>query len=60
MDLKGNALTEDDSLETLRNTMNSVYRTMDDYDPYGVDNGSMIYKPIYTTSVVSHGVDLEE
>lgn len=60
MNLKGNALTGDYSLETLRNTMNSVYRAVDDYDPYGVNNGSMIYKPVYAISVVSHGVNLEE
>lgn len=60
VDLKGNALTGDDSLETLRSTINSVHRAVDDYDPYGVDNGSMIYKPVYATSVVSHGVDLDE
>lgn len=40
--------------------MNSVYRAVDDYDPYGVNNGSMIYKPVYAISVVSHGVNLEE
>lgn len=60
VDLKGNALTGDDSLETLKSTINSVHRAVNDYDPYGVDTGSMIYKPIYATSVVSHGVDLEE
>lgn len=60
VDLKGNTLTGDDSLDILKSTINSVHRAVGDYDPYGVDNGSMVYKPVYATSVVSHGIDLEE
>lgn len=59
-DMKGQTLTGDDDLNTLKMTINSIHNVVDTYDPTLVDNNSLIFKPVYATSVVSHGVDLEE
>lgn len=59
-DMKGQTLTGDDELNTLKMAINSIHHTVNSYDPTLVDKNSFIFRPVYATSVVSHGVDLEE
>jgi len=58
-DMKGKTLTGDDDLNTLKMTINEIHNVVDSYDHTLVDN-TLIFRPVYATSVVSHGVDLEE
>lgn len=57
--LKGTVLTGDSGLEELKEAIDNVRKFVINYDPNVVDNG-VLFKPIYATSVVSHGVDLDE
>ncbi|MCX9082323.1 MAG: helicase-related protein [Candidatus Methanoperedens sp.] len=59
-DVKGEVLTGDSSLDQLKEAIDKVRYFVKNYDPKIVDNGGLIFEPIYATSVVSHGVDLTE
>jgi len=58
-DVKGKVLTGDSGLEELKEAIDNVRKIVINYDPNAVDNG-LLFEPIYATSVVSHGVDLDE
>ncbi len=59
-DMKGQTLTGDDDLNTLKMIINAVHKAVESYNSTFVDNNCLIFRPVYATSVVSHGVDLEE
>ncbi|WP_440952212.1 helicase C-terminal domain-containing protein [Methanococcoides sp. FTZ1] len=56
----GHTLTGDNNLEQLKNSIDNVHKYVYEYDPNAVDKESFIFSPLYSTSVVSHGVDLDE
>lgn len=56
----GHTLTGDSNLEELKVSIDNVHKYIHEYDPNAVDKGPIIFKPLYATSVVSHGVDLDE
>jgi len=58
--VQGRVLTGDSSLEELKEAIDRVRNFVKNYDPNAVDNNGLIFEPIYATSVVSHGVDLDE
>jgi len=58
-EIHGNVLTGDSNLEKLKAVIDSVRNYVNDYDPKkSINNLSL--EPLYATSVVSHGVDLDE
>ncbi len=57
--LKGDVISGDSSLEDLKNTIQLVKTIVRDYS-YTESTTEITYNSIYATSVVSHGVDLEE
>ncbi|MDW7727486.1 MAG: DEAD/DEAH box helicase [Candidatus Methanoperedens sp.] len=59
-DVKGEVLTGDSNLDDLKKAIDNVSEFIKNYDPINVDNTGLIFEPIYATSVVSHGVDLNE
>lgn len=59
-DINGKVLTGDSSLDDLKDTIDNVRVFIKNYNPKTIDNGELILEPIYATSVVSHGVDLNE
>ncbi len=59
-DVQGKVLTGDSSLDELKVTIDKVREFVKNYDPTVVDNAGLKLEPIYATSVVSHGVDLNE
>ena len=59
-DVKGEVLTGDSSLDQLKEAIDKVRDYVKNYDPKDVNNQGLIFEPIYSTSVVSHGVDLTE
>ncbi|VVB86322.1 DEAD/DEAH box helicase [uncultured archaeon] len=58
--VKGAVLTGDSSLDDLKKGIDRVREFVNNYDPKIVDKEGLIFEPIYATSVVSHGVDLNE
>ncbi|WP_084385889.1 helicase-related protein [Methanoculleus horonobensis] len=58
--VEGVPLTGDDSLEELKQTIDDIKSYVAEYSPDLIENHQFTLKPIYSTSVVSHGVDLEE
>ena len=59
-DIHGTVLTGDSGLEELKETIDKVRDFVKNYDPKIVDSNGLSFEPIYATSVVSHGVDLDE
>ncbi|MCK5721096.1 MAG: hypothetical protein KAI84_01040, partial [Gammaproteobacteria bacterium] len=59
-DIHGTVLTGDSGLEELKETIDKVRDFVTNYDPKIVDGDGLLFEPIYATSVVSHGVDLDE
>jgi len=59
-DIHGTVLTGDSGLEELKETIDKVRDFVKNYDPNIVDGEGLLFEPIYATSVVSHGVDLDE
>lgn len=59
-DIHGTVLTGDSSLEELKDTIDKVRDFVKNYDPKIVADEGLLFEPIYATSVVSHGVDLDE
>ncbi|WP_082122703.1 DEAD/DEAH box helicase [Methanoculleus sediminis] len=58
--VEGVPLTGDNSLEQLKQTIDDIKSYVTEYSPDLIENHQLTLKPIYSTSVVSHGVDLEE
>lgn len=58
--VQGTVLTGDNNLEDLKNVILNVRSFVNNYDPALVKKEGLIFNPIYATSVISHGVDLEE
>lgn len=58
-DIGGKVITGDSSLEELKEVINQVRIYIRDYDPNNFKE-SFFIDPVFATSVVSHGVDLEE
>lgn len=58
--IAGNALTGDTNLENLKKAIDDVRNYINEYNPQKISTGDQIFKQLYATSVVSHGVDLEE
>jgi len=58
--IAGKTLTGDTSLEDLKKAIDDVRNYIKEYDPQKITRGDQIFEPLYATSVVSHGVDLEE
>jgi hypothetical protein len=59
-DILGTVLTGDSGLEELKETIDKVRDFVKNYNPKVVDDEGLLFEPIYATSVVSHGVDLDE
>jgi hypothetical protein len=59
-DVQGKVLTGDSGLDELKETIDKVREFVKNYDPNVVDHDGLTLEPIYATSVVSHGVDLNE
>jgi hypothetical protein len=59
-DVKGEVLTGDSSLDQLKEAIDKVRDFVRNYDPKVLENSGLRFEPIYATSVVSHGVDLNE
>ncbi|RZB31027.1 MAG: hypothetical protein AEth_00981 [Candidatus Argoarchaeum ethanivorans] len=59
-DLFGPVLTGDSNLDELKDAIDKVKKYVENYDPKTVTEGELVFKTIYATSVVSHGVDLDE
>jgi hypothetical protein len=59
-DLQGTVLTGDSGLEELKDTIDKVRDFVINYDPTSLNKNGIIFEPIFATSVVSHGVDLDE
>ncbi len=60
VDIAGKTLTGDTNLEELKKAIDNVRNFIKGYDPQKICSGDQIFEPLYATSVVSHGVDLEE
>jgi hypothetical protein len=58
--IAGKTLTGDTNLEDLKKAIDDVRNYIKAYDPQKIASGGQIFEPLYATSVVSHGVDLEE
>ncbi len=56
----GKTLTGDTNLEDLKKAIDDVRKYIKEYAPQKIISGGQIFEPLYATSVVSHGVDLEE
>ena len=56
----GKTLTGDSSLDELKKAIDDVKNFIKEYDPNKIASGDQIFEQLYATSVVSHGVDLEE
>ncbi|ABD41247.1 helicase-like protein [Methanospirillum hungatei JF-1] len=56
----GKVLTGDSKLEELKVAMNEVRDYIKNYNPEKVLSETLTIDPLYATSVISHGVDLEE
>jgi hypothetical protein len=59
-DVQGKVLTGDSSLDELKERIDKVRELVKNYDPFDVDHDGLTLEPIHATSVVSHGVDLNE
>jgi len=59
-DIHGTVLTGDSGLEELKETIDKVRDFVKIYDPKIVNGDGLLFEPIYATSVISHGVDLDE
>lgn len=59
-DMQGTVLTGDSDLEDLKKAIDNVRSFVREYDPKSFDKEGIVFEPIYATSVVSHGVDLDE
>jgi Helicase conserved C-terminal domain len=59
-DVQGTVLTGDSGLEELKAAIDKVRDFVVNYDPKIIDKEGLSFEPIYSTSVVSHGVDLDE
>ncbi len=59
-DIHGTVLTGDSGLEELKETIDKVRDFVKNYDPKIVNGDGLLFEPIYATSVISHGVDLDE
>ena len=58
--IAGKTLTGDTNLEDLKKAIDDVRNYIKEYNPQKIASGNQIFEPLYATSVVSHGVDLEE
>ena len=58
--IAGKTLTGDTNLEELKKAIDNVRNYIKKYNPQKIATGNQIFEPLYATSVVSHGVDLEE
>jgi len=58
--IKGTTLTGDSSLEDLKNAISSIKSYINSYNPQEALTGDIEFNPIFATSVVSHGVDVDE
>lgn len=59
-DLDGTILTGASGLKELKDAMQFVSDYLRNYDPLKVGTTDFVIKPMYCTSVISHGVDLED
>ncbi|SES91257.1 Helicase conserved C-terminal domain-containing protein [Methanococcoides vulcani] len=59
-DIQGIVLTGDSELEDLKKAIDKVRDFVFNYNPSAVDMDGIQFEPIYSNSVVSHGVDLDE
>ncbi len=57
---RGNVLTGDKGLDELKRTINIIRSKSMEYNIVGQTSAGASYEPIFSTSVVSHGIDLEE
>lgn len=57
---EGRTLTGSSTLKELKEIMKGVSESIEHYNPNGFYDGSTKINPLYSTSVISHGVDLEE
>lgn len=58
--VNGIVLTGDRGLDELKETIDLIHKTIKTYDLTRQISPNATYTPIYATSVVSHGIDLEE
>ena len=58
--IAGKTLTWRHKFGNLKKAIDDVRNYIKNYDPQKIASGSQIFEPLYATSVVSHGVDLEE
>lgn len=58
--VNGTVLTGDRGLDELKETIDRIRAAVADYDVSRQVQPDSVYSPIFSTSVVSHGVDLEE
>lgn len=59
-DMQGKVLTGDSDLEELKEAIDKVRDFVVKYNPKSVEEEGIVFEPMYATSVVSHGVDLDE
>lgn len=60
VNVEGTVLTGDSNLEELKEAIDNVRKYVADYDPVKANKDDFTFEPLYATSVVSHGVDLDE
>lgn len=56
----GTPVTGSSSLEDLKEVIDCIRKFVKEYDPSADDKNSFNLRPVYSTSVISHGVDLDE
>jgi hypothetical protein len=56
----GTPVTGSSTLEELKEVIDSIRKFVKEYDPSADDKKTFSLKPVYSTSVISHGVDLDE
>ncbi len=59
-DIHSKVLTGDSNLDDLKDAIDNVRTYVKNYNPKTIDDGELILESIFATSVVSHGVDLNE
>lgn len=60
VNVEGVPLTGDNSLEQLKKIIDDIRSCVARYSPEIIEDRQFTLNPIYSTSVISHGVDLEE
>lgn len=60
VNIVGRSLTGDSNLDELKKAIDDVRNYVKEYNPQKILSGERNFEQLYATSVVSHGVDLEE